>query len=73
MFAKSTHIMVSLLKAWKLTVVGIECDDAAFLMSFQEGPHQKLFFQGIFQTSDNKMYYTVDIVNYLSYVVTRKL
>ena len=61
--------MVSLLKAWKVTVVGIECDVAtflrhfkkawkvtvvvvfecngsAFLTSFQEGSHQKLFFQG---------------------------
>ena len=28
--AKCTHIMVSLLKVWKLTVVEIECDDAAF-------------------------------------------
>ena len=75
-FAKCTHIMVSLLQAWKLTVVGIECDDvhfniiirackvtvvgikcngAAFLTSFQEGPHQELFFQGIFQTSASKM------------------
>ena len=25
--AKCTHIKVSLLKAWKLTVIGIECDD----------------------------------------------
>ena len=30
MLAKCTHIMVCLLKAWKLTVVEIECDDAAF-------------------------------------------
>ena len=54
---------MSLLKARKVTVVGIECDDAALkglegdctrdtvqryhlLTSFQEGPHQKLFFQG---------------------------
>ena len=28
--AKCTSIMVILLKAWKLTVEGIECDDAAF-------------------------------------------
>ena len=26
----STHIIVSLLKAWKVTVVGIECDNATF-------------------------------------------
>ena len=50
-----------------MTVVGIECNSAAFLTSFQEGPHQKLFFQGIFQTSASKMtnYIIVDIVNYL--------
>ena len=35
MLAKCTHIMVSLLKAWKLTVVGIECDDAAFECHFK--------------------------------------
>ena len=32
-FANCTHIIVSLLKAGKVTVVGIECDDA----TFQEG------------------------------------
>ena len=47
--------MVSLLKAWKVTVVGIECNGAAFLTSFQEGPHQKFFFQGFFQSSASKM------------------
>ena len=30
MFANCTHIIVSLLKAWKVTVVGIECDGATF-------------------------------------------
>ena len=30
MFVNCTHIIVSLLKAWKVTMVGIECDDAAF-------------------------------------------
>ena len=29
-YANCTHIMVSLLKAWKVTVVGIECDVATF-------------------------------------------
>ena len=29
-FANCTHIIVSLLKAWKVTVVWIECDDAVF-------------------------------------------
>ena len=53
-------------RACKVTVVGIECNGAAFLTSFQEGPHQKLFLQGIFQTSASKMtnYIIVDIVNY---------
>ena len=30
MFAKCTHIIVNLLKAWKVTVVRIDCEDAAF-------------------------------------------
>ena len=58
MFANCTHIMVSLLKAWKVTVVGIE------------GPHQKLFFQGnFFHNSASKMKncIIVDIVNILCY------
>ena len=38
-----------------MTVVGIECNGAAFLTSFQESPHQKLFFQGFFQHSTSKM------------------
>ena len=49
-------------------MVGIECNGTAFLMSFQEGPHQTLFFfQGPFQNSASKMANcnTVDIVNYL--------
>ena len=29
-FANCTHAIVSLLKAWKVTVVWIECDDASF-------------------------------------------
>ena len=52
-------------RAWKVTVVGIECNGAAFLTSFQEGPHQKLFFQGFFQTCKMTDYIIVDIVNYL--------
>ena len=35
-------------KAWKVTVVVFECNGAAFLTSFQEGSHQKLFFQGYY-------------------------
>ena len=49
-YANYTHIMVSLLKAWKVTVVGIECNGAAFFHVIpKEGPHQKLFFQGFFK------------------------
>ena len=29
-YANCTHTMVNLLKSWKVTVVGIECDIAAF-------------------------------------------
>ena len=48
-------------------MVGIECNGAALLTSFQEGPHQKLFMQGFFQNSASKMAncIIVDIVNYL--------
>ena len=62
-------------RAWKVTVVGIECNSAAFLTSFQEGPHQKLFFQGNFQTSAIKLTncIVVDIVNYLMLLYTSKL
>ena len=50
-------------------MVEIECNGAAFLMSFQEGPYQKLFSQEFFQYSANKMAncIIVDIVNYLMY------
>ena len=61
-----THFNV-ISRACKVTMVGIECNGAAFLTSFQEGPHQELFFHGIFQISASKMtyYIIVDIVNYL--------
>ena len=47
-------------------MVEIECNSAAFLTSFQDGPHQ-LFFQGFFQNSASKMAncIIVDIVNYV--------
>ena len=35
-----------------MTIVGIECNGAAFLTPFQEGQHQKLLFQGFFLTFD---------------------
>ena len=52
-------------RAWKVTVVGIECNDATFLTSFKDGSYQEFFFQGIFQTSASKMTncIIVDIVN----------
>ena len=52
-------------------MVGIESNGTAFLTSFQEGPHQKLFFQGFFQNSASKMANctTVDIVNYLMLIL----
>ena len=51
-----------------MTMEGIECNGATFLTSFQEGPHQKLFFQGFFsQNSASKMAtcIIVVIVNFL--------
>ena len=48
-------------------MVGIECNGATFIASFQEGPRQKLFFQGFFQNCASKMANCniVVIVNYL--------
>ena len=67
------HVMVSLLKACKVTVVGIECNGASFLTSFQEDPHQELFFS--IQTSASEMtnYIIVDIVKYLMLLLRSKL
>ena len=50
-----------------MTVVGIECNSAAILTSFQEGPYQKLFFQGFFLNCASTVANCtiVDIVNYL--------
>ena len=60
-------------RAWKVTVVEIESNGAPFLMSFQEGPHQKWFFQGIFQSSESKTTNCIVVYCQLSYVVTSKL
>ena len=50
-------------------MVGIECNGggATFLTSFQEGPHQKLFFQFFFQNSASIMAncIIVDLFNYV--------
>ena len=56
----------------RVTVVGIECNSATFLMSFQEGSHQKLFFQ---QNSASKMANCIIVAIYcqFSYVITGKL
>ena len=35
-FANCTDIIVNLLKAYKMTVVGIECDDATFYFHFKK-------------------------------------
>ena len=46
----TAHIFVSLLKAWKVTVEGIECDDTAFNIISRRPtpeivlPRKKLFF-----------------------------
>ena len=69
MFANCTHIIVSLLKAWNMTLIEIECEYAAL---FQEGPHKnwlfqvKIFFSN-FCEQNGKLDYRiiVDIVNYL--------
>ena len=54
-----------------MTVVGIECNGTAFLTSFQESPHQKLFLQGFCQNSARKANCTrVDIVNYLMFIIS---
>ena len=53
-------------------MVGIKFDGAAFLTSFQEGPHQKLFFQGFFQILQVR-WQTVFRYCQLSYIFTGKL
>ena len=44
-FANCTHVTVSLLKAWKVTVVWIESATMLFLTLFQEGTHHKFLAQ----------------------------
>ena len=51
MFANCTHIMVSLLKAWKVTMVGI-----------QEGPHKILQGKNFF-SKFYKQYGKLDLVD----------
>ena len=43
MFANCTHIIVSLLKAWKVTVVGIERDNA-ILQCYPNCSFKKIIF-----------------------------
>ena len=65
----TTHITVSLLKAWKVTigptVVGIEVQPCRLSTSLQEGPHQELIFFSEFSASKMANCIIVDIVNYL--------
>ena len=51
----------------EVTIIGIECNRASLLTSFQESSHQKLCLQVFFQNSASKMAncIIVDIVNYL--------
>ena len=62
-FGNCTHVMVSLLKAWKVTVVWIECHDAV-LTPFQEGTHQKLL-RNLNSASKIANWIIVDILKYL--------
>ena len=55
-FGNCTHIIVSLLKAWKVRVKD-RVQWCHFLKSFQEGPHQ------IF--TRKKFFFEVDIVKYI--------
>ena len=57
-FADCTHVIVSLLKTWKVTVVWIECHDAVFLMPLQEGTHHKLLAQEKNLNSASKVAYS---------------
>ena len=56
-----------LLMSFQEGVVVIECNGAAFLTSFQEGPTRNCSLQDFFQNSASKMAncIIVDIVNYL--------
>ena len=67
--------MVSLLKAWNVTVVGIECNGAAFLTSFRKVHTRNCSFKDFFFNSASKMEncITVDTVNYLMLLATGKL
>ena len=61
-----THVIVSLLKAWKVTVVWIECHDR-LLTTFQDGTHHKLLAQENYLNSASKVanWNIVDILKYL--------
>ena len=45
MFANCTHIIVTLLKAWQVTMVGIECDDATFERHFKKVHTKNSYFK----------------------------
>ena len=54
-------------------MVGMQCNGAAFLTSFQEGPHQKLFFQNSASTMANCIIVDTSIVNYLMLLLANAL
>ena len=62
MFANCTHVIVSLLKAWNMTVVWIVCGDA-FVTPLQEGTHHKLLAQ------EKNLNFASKVVNWIIHVV----
>ena len=69
-FTNCTHIIVSILKAWKLTMVGLECGDARRSIT-------EIFLSSkcLFQNSERYKLDYRDIVKYRyePYVITDKL
>ena len=63
MFANCTHIIVSILKAWKVTVVGIQCDGAAFFNAISRRSTPEFFLQNSASKVANRI--IVHIVKYL--------
>ena len=66
MFANCTHVIGSLLKAWKVTVVWMSATMPFRLTPFQEGTHHKLLAQKNHLISASKVanWITVDILKY---------
>ena len=51
MFANFIHIITSPLKAWKVTVVGLECDNAAFYGNFKKVHTRNCSFKKFFSSN----------------------